>query len=169
MPKILHNTRAYRFYPQSLSVQARLFKSLKLWSFYVDLEESLGTIESTKAAYDKVLELKIANAQVIVNYAQFLEENKYFEESFKVYERGVELFTFPVSFEIWNIYLSKFTKRYVSTHVSPPLSGHNTQSNTFVRTLGWYETGTHQRPVRTGIGEMSSQVLQTYIPYVLQA
>lgn len=102
---------------QLLSVQARLFKSLKLWSFYVDLEESLGTIESAKAAYDKVLELKIANAQIIVNYAQFLEENKYFEESFKVYERGVELFTFPVSFEIWNIYLSKFTRRYVSTRI----------------------------------------------------
>lgn len=30
------------------------------------------------------MELKIANAQVIVNYAAFLEENKYFEESFKV-------------------------------------------------------------------------------------
>lgn len=26
----------------------------------------------------------------------------------------MELFTFPVSFEIWNIYLSKFVKRYVS-------------------------------------------------------
>ena len=34
--------------------------------------------------YDKIMELKIANAQVIVNYAAFLEENKYFEESFKV-------------------------------------------------------------------------------------
>ena len=94
-------------------MQARLFKSLKLWTFYVDLEESLGTVESTKAVYDKILELRIANAQIIVNYAAFLEENKYFEECFKVYERGVELFTFPVSFEIWNIYLSKFVKRYV--------------------------------------------------------
>jgi pre-mRNA-splicing factor SYF1 len=65
-------------------VQSRLFKSLKLWSFYVDLEESIGTVESTKAVYDKIMELKIANAQVIVNYAQFLEENKYYEESFKV-------------------------------------------------------------------------------------
>lgn len=65
-------------------MQARLFKSLKLWSFYVDLEESLGTVESTKAVYDKILELRIANAQIIVNYAAFLEENKYFEESFKV-------------------------------------------------------------------------------------
>jgi pre-mRNA-splicing factor SYF1 len=58
------------------------------------------------------MELKIANAQVVVNYATFLEENKYFEESFKVYERGIELFHFPVAFEIWNIYLSKFIKRY---------------------------------------------------------
>jgi pre-mRNA-splicing factor SYF1 len=99
---------------QTLSAQTRLFKSLKLWSFYVDLEESIGSVESTKAVYDKILELKIANAQIIINYAAFLEENLYFEDSFKVYERGVELFTFPVSFEIWNIYLSKFLKRFVS-------------------------------------------------------
>ncbi|TDL27268.1 spliceosome complex protein [Rickenella mellea] len=100
------------YHDHSLPVQARLFKSLKLWSFYVDLEESIGTVDTTKAVYDKILELRIANAQIIINYAAFLEENKYFEESFKVYERGVELFTFPVSFEIWNIYLSKFVKRY---------------------------------------------------------
>ncbi|KAJ7470312.1 hypothetical protein FB451DRAFT_1368272 [Mycena latifolia] len=100
------------YHDHSLSAQARLFKSLKLWSFYVDLEESIGSVETTKAVYDKILELRIANAQIIINYAAFLEENKYFEESFKVYERGVELFTFPVSFEIWNIYLSKFVKRY---------------------------------------------------------
>jgi hypothetical protein len=30
----------------------------------------------------------------------------------QVYERGIELFHFPVAFEIWNIYLSKFVKRY---------------------------------------------------------
>ncbi|TXT13298.1 hypothetical protein VHUM_00665 [Vanrija humicola] len=100
------------YYNDNLPPQSRLFKSLKLWSFYSDLEESIGTVESTKAVYDKIMELKIANAQTIVNYAAFLEENKYFEESFKVYERGIELFHFPIAFEIWNIYLSKFVKRY---------------------------------------------------------
>jgi pre-mRNA-splicing factor SYF1 len=70
--------------PQSLSPQLRLFKSLKLWSFYVDLEESIGTPETTKAVYDRLFELKIANAQVVINCAQFLEENEYWEESFKV-------------------------------------------------------------------------------------
>ncbi|WVR08250.1 pre-mRNA-splicing factor SYF1 [Kwoniella sp. DSM 27419] len=100
------------YYNDSIPPQGRLFKSLKLWSFYSDLEESIGTVESTQAVYDKIMELKIANAQVIVNYAGFLEENKYFEESFKVYERGIELFHPNVAFEIWNIYLSKFVKRY---------------------------------------------------------
>jgi hypothetical protein len=51
-------------FAQSLPVQARLFKSLKLWSFYVDLEESIGSVETTKHVYDKILELRIANAQV---------------------------------------------------------------------------------------------------------
>ncbi|CAB4406292.1 unnamed protein product [Rhizophagus irregularis] len=100
------------FRDESLPVQLRVFKSIKLWSFYVDLEESIGTIESTRAVYDRILELKIANPQIIINYANFLEENKYYEESFKVYERGVELFNYPISFEIWNVYLTKFINRY---------------------------------------------------------
>lgn len=37
----------------------------------------------------------------------------------QVYERGVELFTYPVAFELWNIYLSKFVKRYVRVTVVP--------------------------------------------------
>ncbi|KAH0828846.1 hypothetical protein J3R83DRAFT_3322, partial [Lanmaoa asiatica] len=66
-----------------LPVQARLFKSLKFWSFYVDLEESIGTVELTKAVYEKTTDLKIANARIIVNYAAFLEENQYWEDSFR--------------------------------------------------------------------------------------
>ncbi|MBW0483088.1 hypothetical protein O181_022803 [Austropuccinia psidii MF-1] len=104
--------KAISFHDESLAVQARLFKSLKLWSFRVDLEESIGTVESAQKAYDSIFELKIANAQIVINYANFLEENEYWEESFKVYERGIDLFSYPIVFEIWNTYLTKFIKRY---------------------------------------------------------
>ncbi|RKP09740.1 pre-mRNA-splicing factor SYF1 [Thamnocephalis sphaerospora] len=97
---------------ETVPVQRRIFKSLRLWSFYVDLEESIGTIESARAVYDRILQLRIATPQIIVNYAAFLEEHQYFEESFKVYERGIGLFGYPVAFELWNIYLSKFIARY---------------------------------------------------------
>lgn len=69
-----------RYADDALTPQKRLFKSLKLWSFYVDLEEGVGTVESTKAVYDRIMELKIANAQIVCNYAAFLEEQKWFEE-----------------------------------------------------------------------------------------
>ena len=53
---------------------------------YADLEESLGTAESTKAVYNRIIDLKIAAPQIIINYALFLEKNNYFEEAFKVEE-----------------------------------------------------------------------------------
>jgi pre-mRNA-splicing factor SYF1 len=102
------------YFDDSLPVQNRVFKSMKLWSYFADFEEGCGTVASTKAVYERMMELKIVNAQVVINFAVFLEDNKYFEDAFKVYERGVELFNYPIAFDIWNIYLEKFMKRYVS-------------------------------------------------------
>ena len=54
-------------------VQKRLYRSLKLWSLYCDLAESLGTREDTRKVYDRILELRIATPQIILNYALFLQ------------------------------------------------------------------------------------------------
>ena len=54
-------------------VQGRLYRSLKLWTFYCDLEESLGTPDSTRAAYDRIMQLRIATPQIVLNYAAFLQ------------------------------------------------------------------------------------------------
>ncbi len=97
-----------------LPVQYRVYKSLKLWSLYADLEESIGTFESAKSVYTRMLELRVATPQLVINFAMFLEEKNYFEDAFAVYERGISLFRWPVVFEIWNVYLVKFIKRYVS-------------------------------------------------------
>jgi pre-mRNA-splicing factor SYF1 len=84
-----------------------------LWSFYVDLVESVSSLEETKKVYERIFELRIATPQTVVNYANLLEENKYFEESFKVYERGLDLFMYPVAFELWNMYLTKAVDRKI--------------------------------------------------------
>ncbi|KAK4753245.1 hypothetical protein SAY87_022043 [Trapa incisa] len=96
-------------------VQMKLHKSLRMWTFYVDLEESLGSLESTRAVYERILDLRIATPQIIINYAVLLEDNKYFEDAFKVYERGVKIFKYPHVKDIWVTYLSKFVKRYGRT------------------------------------------------------
>ncbi|PWW80625.1 protein prenylyltransferase [Tuber magnatum] len=101
------------YFDETLTPQQRVHKSWKLWSFYVDLVESVSTLEETKKVYERIFELRIATPQTVVNYATLLEENRYFEESFKVYERGLDLFTYPVAFELWNLYLTKAVNRQI--------------------------------------------------------
>lgn len=93
-------------------VQNRIYRSTKLWALSIDLEESLGTTASTRAAYDACLEMKVATPSLILAYAKFLEERKYFEDAFKVYERGIKVFNWPHVNDIWLTYLSRFVARY---------------------------------------------------------
>lgn len=115
--KLMHRatvlpTRKVDYHDETVSVQQRLYKSLKVWSMYADLEESFGTYKSCKAVYDHIIDLKLASPQIIINYGLFLEEHKYFEEAFRAYEKGIAQFKWPNVFDIWNTYLTKFLKRY---------------------------------------------------------
>lgn len=56
----------------------------QVWSLYADIEEAFGTLESCQAVYERIIDLRIATPQIIINYAKFLEENEFFENSFKV-------------------------------------------------------------------------------------
>ncbi|CAH0387979.1 unnamed protein product [Bemisia tabaci] len=100
------------YHDETETVQKRLYKSLKVWSMYADLEESFGTFKSCKSVYDRIIDLKIATPQIIINYGVFLEEHNYYEEAFKAYEKGITLFKWPNVYDIWNTYLTKFLKRY---------------------------------------------------------
>lgn len=101
------------YFDETLSPQQRIHKSWKLWSFYVDLVESVASLEETKKVYERIFELRIATPQTVVNYANLMEEHKYFEDSFKIYERGLDLFSYPVAFELWNLYLTKAVDRKI--------------------------------------------------------
>jgi pre-mRNA-splicing factor SYF1 len=95
------------------SIHQRLLYSPEVWNMYIDLEESIGTIDTTKLAYDRMIELKVASTQTILNYAELLVEHNYFEESFKTYEKGIELFAnSKQNYEIWLAYLEQFVTRY---------------------------------------------------------
>lgn len=99
----------------NLTVVDKLHRNVKVWGFYLDLEESLGTIETCRTAYDRMIDLKIITPQMLLNYATVLEENHYYEDSFRVFERGIALFSFPHVKPIWLQYLDKFMLRYQGT------------------------------------------------------
>ncbi len=86
-------------------------KCLKLWNFLLDEEEGRGANAACQAVYDRLLQGKLAQPQHIINYALFCElVQGDLEAAFRVYERGIDLFGFPVAFEIWNVYLPKAVK-----------------------------------------------------------
>lgn len=95
-----------------LSVQERLYRSHRLWALRVDLEESLGDKQSVREAYDTAIELRIATVQMVLNYAAYLKEDKYFEDAFQVYEKGIAIFKYPHVKDVWLTYLSEFIERY---------------------------------------------------------
>ncbi|MES1921615.1 Pre-mRNA-splicing factor SYF1, partial [Bonamia ostreae] len=100
-----------------LVAQKRVYRSPKLWALYADLEENLGTFETTCAVYETAMELRVATVQMILNFSTFLEKKKYFEKAFQTYEKGVALFRTPHSIPIWERYISKFVARYGGTKI----------------------------------------------------
>ena len=70
-------------------MEGSLHANLRVWCFYVDLLENMGHNESTKRAYEKMLDLKIATPQTVLNFTAFLQRVLQYEESFRVYERAL--------------------------------------------------------------------------------
>lgn len=94
------------------SVLDKLHRNVKIWGFYLDLEESFGTLESCRAAYDQMIELKIITPQILLNYTNYLDEHHFYEDSFHIFEKAIILFSFPSVKSIWLEYIQKFMKRY---------------------------------------------------------
>ena len=84
-----------------------LSNNIRAWSLYIDLLENFSTFEDTKWAYERLLDLKIATPETVLNFASFLQRNNFFEESYRVFERAVQIFKWPHLYEIWVTYLTK--------------------------------------------------------------
>lgn len=99
----------------SNSVHSQIHQSQKLWAFYLDLldsfvedHEQTTEIEKVKSAYAQLINAKLATPLNFINYAEFLQRVSRFEESYKVYEQGLQIFEDSlIRFEIWNVYLAK--------------------------------------------------------------
>ncbi|KAG2075994.1 hypothetical protein BDR04DRAFT_1090805 [Suillus decipiens] len=112
------------YHDHSLPVQARLFKSLKLWSFYVDLEESIGTVESTKAGaskleqahdlFEQVLEKFLLKSckPLFLMYGQLEEDYGLAKRAMSIYERATQVVADENKFEMYTIYIAKATANY---------------------------------------------------------
>lgn len=56
----------------------------KYWLFQLMSLIFCCLFQSCKSVYDRIIDLKIATPQIIINFGLFLEEHNYFEEAFRV-------------------------------------------------------------------------------------
>lgn len=98
----------------SKPVQSRIFKSVKLWTFYIDLLKSMADDGDQSIflkmddAYAKMVTLRIISLNMLLEYATFLREHGKWDRSLAVYESGLRTFNAPrAKYEIWNIYLTE--------------------------------------------------------------
>eukprot|EP01060_Flectonema_neradi_P037284 TRINITY_DN7467_c0_g4_i1.p1 TRINITY_DN7467_c0_g4~~TRINITY_DN7467_c0_g4_i1.p1 ORF type:complete len:797 (+),score=112.76 TRINITY_DN7467_c0_g4_i1:72-2462(+) len=92
-------------------VQDRVWRSVKLWSLYADLNESLCTLQSTKRVYDRMVYLKVVTPKILLNYASLLKDKSEWEEAFKIYQQGIALFQWPIVHDVWVEYIDCFVRR----------------------------------------------------------
>ncbi|KAL1558490.1 pre-mRNA-splicing factor SYF1-like [Salvia divinorum] len=112
-----------------------------LWVGFANLYKAHGDVSNARVIFDKAVQLDYKlvyspafgvngrrwSSDTTISRAHFnssnvlltshlsrsrREEHSYFEDSFKVYERGVEIFKYPHVKDIWVAYLSTFVKRY---------------------------------------------------------
>lgn len=88
------------------------WKSLRVWSFLADLEESIGTSEEVFDVHNKMLTLKIATVQTVCNGSRYLESKRLFEQSFRLLDRATTAFSWDEAKVVWVVYLRKFVLRY---------------------------------------------------------
>ena len=105
------------------SVQSQLYRSVKLWTLALDVEESFNGDSKpalVRSIYDSMMELKVITPQAILNYSQFELDRKCFEKAIQVLEKGISLFSWPHCRDMWLFYISlveKEKKRFSTERV----------------------------------------------------
>jgi pre-mRNA-splicing factor SYF1 len=101
------------YFDDTLPVQQRVHKNIKVWEYILSLEKEIGSRARLCATFDTILDLKLANIALLLDYASTLECTFHdLPAAFKVYSRGIELFGYPSAFALWNVYLPKIIQYY---------------------------------------------------------
>ncbi|PIA43160.1 hypothetical protein AQUCO_02000532v1 [Aquilegia coerulea] len=75
-------------------VQMKLHKSLRMCYFYVDLDDSLGTLESARIVYERMLDLKIATPNILITHA-YLNDTRCLMKHLKSMKEGSKCSSIP--------------------------------------------------------------------------
>lgn len=103
---------------RSLNQNFCLLNNVKLACLILDLEINYGTIETSINLFDILYHKKIITVKMVLSFANYLYENKYFYECFKTYEKAISIFHYPYLYPVYVHYISKYVQRYKDKNIS---------------------------------------------------
>lgn len=99
------------------NIDELLKSNTSLWQLYIDLEISIGNFQTIKMAYERCKEHRCLTPVMLINFTNYIWNEAYFEETFRVFEFAVGNFKWPSLYEIWISYIDKFKSRYGTSAV----------------------------------------------------
>ncbi|CRG96996.1 pre-mRNA-splicing factor SYF1, putative [Plasmodium gallinaceum] len=95
-----------------------LLNSIKLVCLILDMEINYGTIETSLNLFDLLYHSKSITVKMVLSFSNYLYEQKYFNECFKIYEKAISLFNYPYLYPIYINYINKYIERYKDKNIS---------------------------------------------------
>uniref|UniRef100_A0A8C9GMN6 Pre-mRNA-splicing factor SYF1-like n=1 Tax=Piliocolobus tephrosceles TaxID=591936 RepID=A0A8C9GMN6_9PRIM len=117
MAVILHDQSNNKNIYNNMFINFNLLKSIKLVSLVLDMEMNYGTIETTINIFDLLYHSKSITVKMVLTLSNYLYEHKYFNESFKVYEKAISIFHYPYVYPIYVTYINKYIERYKDKNI----------------------------------------------------
>ena len=166
--------------PSVSRVRSGLRRSVRLWSLYVDLEENLGEVSSVRSIYESMLHSAVLTPQLLLHYTSFLQHHDCYEDSFRVYEKGIAHFPFPHSIHIWIDYIKTFNQRYKGkklersrdlfeqaiTQLTPHLQASSSSSSSFSSSAPLQGDGAAKKRKKVGsLEEFHSSIKLLFLLY----
>ncbi|QBM87539.1 pre-mRNA-splicing factor SYF1 [Metschnikowia aff. pulcherrima] len=114
------------------SVHDEIPRNTHLWAFYIDIlksmieegEDNLEIYQKLGTAYKRLLSLKIISLRLLLDYAEFVAQQKGLEQSYAVYEAGIQSFSSPqAQYHIWVLYIDKFMQKSPNLEVAREFFG----------------------------------------------
>lgn len=88
------------------------FHSIPFACLLLDLELNFGTVQTSLALFETLLHMKRITVKMVISLADYLYKNKYFNECFKTYEKGISVFHYPHVYNIYVNYITKYVEHY---------------------------------------------------------
>ncbi|CRH02786.1 pre-mRNA-splicing factor SYF1, putative [Plasmodium relictum] len=95
-----------------------LLNSIKLVCLILDMEINFGTVETSLNMFDLLYHSKSITVKMVLSFSNYLYEQKYFNECFKIYEKAISIFHYPYIYPIYVNYINKYIERYKDKNIS---------------------------------------------------